>query len=227
MKQVKALAAVSALALTLAACSSVEPKAGKNQTQGAGIGALAGAILGAAVSNDDDRIKGVLTGAALGGAVGAGVGHRLDRQEAELREQLAESEVTIERQDNAIKLVMPGSVTFDFDSVAIKPEMADSLRVVVDVLNQYPANQLAVEGFTDSRGDDAYNQALSERRAQAVANFLTRYGVSRTRLGVSGHGERFPIASNDTAEGREQNRRVELTIIGETQSGDISVQPAG
>lgn len=215
MKHLKLVAVLSVVGFTLVGCQTMESKTGSNQTKGAGVGALAGAILGAAVSNGDDRVKGLLVGAALGGAVGSGVGHHLDEQEQQLRESLAESDVIIEREENTIKLVMPGAVTFDTNSFEIKPIMGDSLRVVVQVLNQYPENDLAVEGFTDSRGEDTYNQTLSEQRAQAVANYLTTYGVSRNRLSVSGHGERFPVASNDTPEGQEQNRRVELTILGD------------
>ena len=177
--------------------------------------ALAGAILltGCATytgqtqdPNDPNRTR---TGALAGGAVGA----YQDRQEAELRRELAGSGVDVVRQGDNITLNMPGNITFAFDSSNLQPQFYPVLDNVADTLNNYNQTVIEVAGHTDSVGDAAYNQNLSVQRAQSVANYLSGRGVMQQRMIVTGAGETRPIASNDTEAGRAQNRRVEITIV--------------
>ncbi|MDH2432014.1 OmpA family protein [Pokkaliibacter sp. MBI-7] len=183
-----------------------------NTTKGAGIGAVAGAVLGAAVSSKSDRGKGALIGAAVGAGIGGGVGNYFDRQEAALREELQGSGVQVNRNGDAIDLVMPGNITFATDSEQIAPSFYNTLNSVVKVLAKYDQTHLDVVGYTDSTGSFEHNQLLSERRANSVASYLLQNGIPSSRVTARGLGERDPIASNDTADGRAQNRRVTLQI---------------
>ena len=213
MKKLSALA----LMVAVAGCTTTDPYTGEqktsNTTKGAAIGAVAGAVVGAATASDKDRKKGILTGAVAGGAVGAGVGNYMDRQESALRNRLEGSGVRVVREGDTIRLVMPSNVTFDVDSYNVRSGFYDTLNSVALVLKEYSKTNIRIAGHTDSSGSDAYNQTLSERRAESVGNFLISQGVSRGRVWTTGYGERYPIASNDTADGRQQNRRVELELV--------------
>lgn len=197
------------------ACMTYDPYTGEKKvsktTSGAGIGAVAGAVLGAAVSHD--KGKGALAGAAIGGAVGAGVGNYMDRQEAELRQQLEGTGVRVQREGNNLRLIMPGNITFDVDQYNIKPQFQPVLDSVATVLKKFDQTAIKVRGYTDSTGSFEYNQQLSERRANAVRVYLMERGIPAGRLQAEGFGPRNPIATNDSAAGREQNRRVELELI--------------
>ncbi|MBN3564127.1 OmpA family protein [Aliamphritea spongicola] len=212
---------VLACALVLAGCQTLDPytqeqKTG-NATKGAGIGALAGAVLGAAVSSKSDRTKGAITGALVGGAVGGGIGYYMDQQEMLLRQELEGTGVRVERVGDEIRLIMPGNITFATDSYTIAPGFNGVLGSVGKVLVKFDKTIVNVDGFTDSTGSAQYNQELSERRAASVAQYLASTGVSDLRLQARGYGERYPVASNDTAAGRSQNRRVEVQIRGTQQ----------
>lgn len=206
------------LVALLAGCSTIDPYTGEQKTsqatKGAGIGAVTGALLGAAVSSRSDRAKGAAIGALVGGGIGGGIGHYMDQQEAVLRERLAGTGVGIQRQGDAIRLVMPGHVTFNTEDYQIASSFYPVLDSVALVLREFDKTVIQVEGFTDSKGSFEYNQTLSERRAASVANFLTGAGVERLRISTQGYGERYPVADNTTAAGRALNRRVEISIRG-------------
>nr|WP_282451055.1 OmpA family protein [Marinobacter bryozoorum] len=184
-----------------------------NATKGSVIGAIGGAAVGAATSSSSDRGKGALIGAAGGAAVGGGIGYYMDRQEAQLRQRLEGSGVRVVRNGDQIELVMPGNITFNTDQSTIRPSFTGVLESVALVLKEFDETVIQVDGHTDSTGSDSYNQLLSERRAGSVRDFLLNQGIAPARTRATGYGERYPAASNDTAAGREQNRRVELTLV--------------
>ena len=196
---------------------SIDPYTGEekasNTGKGAGIGAVTGAVLGAAVSSKKDRGKGALTGAAVGAAAGGGIGYYMDRQEKVLRQQLEGTGVRVQRNGDNIKLIMPGNITFAFNSDQLEPNFIDPLDSVALVVKEYKDTAIEIKGYTDSVGSFEYNQQLSERRAQSVARQLQNQGVAAGRVRTSGYGPRYPIASNDTESGRAQNRRVEIDLI--------------
>ena len=190
--------------------------------KGAGIGAVVGAVSGAIIGYQSDKDRGAWRGAAIGGAaggaLGAGVGAYMDKQQTEFEQQLAseraQQQIEIERQQNEIlKLTMSSEVGFDFDSAAIKPSFYSSLNKIADIMNRYPQTDIAVVGHTDSIGNPDYNLRLSLRRANAVADYLMDRGVDRYRLSTEGRGQLEPVATNETAAGRAQNRRVEIYVI--------------
>ena len=201
----------------LGGCMTYDPYTGEektsNATKGSIIGAIGGAAIGAATSSKSDRGKGALIGAASGAAIGGGVGYYMDKQEAELRRKLEGTGVRVVRNGDEIELVMPGNITFDLNESSIKPSFSGTLESVALVLKEYDKTIIQIEGHTDSSGSDSYNQLLSERRASSVRDFLLNQGIEPKRTRAVGYGERYPVASNDTAAGREQNRRVELTRV--------------
>ena len=201
----------------LGGCMTYDPYTGEektsNATKGSIIGAIGGAAIGAATSSKSDRGKGALIGAASGAAIGGGVGYYMDKQEAELRRKLEGTGVRVVRNGDEIELVMPGNITFDLNESSIKPSFSGTLESVALVLKEYDKTIIQIEGHTDSSGSDSYNQLLSERRASSVRDFLLNQGIEPKRTRAVGYGERYPVASNDTAAGREQNRRVELTLV--------------
>jgi outer membrane protein OmpA-like peptidoglycan-associated protein len=185
-----------------------------NTGSGALIGAGAGALLGYLTNTSDSREgrTNALIGAGIGALGGAAVGNYMDRQQAALRAELANSGVNVVRQGDNLILQMPSDVTFATAQYDIQPQFYPVLDDVARVLNQYPQSTIDVVGHADAQGEDAYNQTLSENRASSVAGYLIGQRVLRDRLYVAGMGEREPIASNATAEGRAQNRRVEVII---------------
>jgi len=201
-------------ALALSACT-VNPYTGEEQvskaaTYGAGA-AVACGLIGAMDSKKHAR------NAALGcGLVGAGVGAYMDVQEAKLREELRGTGVSVSREGDNIRLIMPGNITFETDSYNLRASFYPILNSVGKVLAKYNDTTLRITGHTDNTGSKAYNQTLSERRAQSVANYLATQGVSSARSFSEGRGFDQPIANNGTAAGRAQNRRVELYILPDT-----------
>jgi len=151
--------------------------------------------------------------AAIGAVVGAAAGVYLDNKEKQLRQQMAGTGVEVNRNaDGSVGLIMPGNITFDTNKSNIKPNFYSTLDKVAQTLTQDNKSGILVTGYTDSTGNDAINIPLSQARAQSVANYLASRGVSTSRINAQGHGAANPIASNATAEGREQNRRVEISI---------------
>jgi outer membrane protein OmpA-like peptidoglycan-associated protein len=210
------IAAVLLLALGLSGCATTtdpytgEPRASRTGT-GAAVGAGVGAVLGAITGGD--RLERAAIGAGIGALAGAAVGNYMDRQEAELRRQLQGTGVSVTRRGEEIILNMPGDVTFDVDSAALRPAFFDVLDSVALVLEEYDRTVLVVDGHTDSTGSDAYNRALSVRRANTVAEYLVNRGIRPVRIEAYGYGEQYPVASNENEAGRRLNRRVELTLI--------------
>lgn len=209
---------VLAAVLGMSGCTTVNPYTREEQTskatKGAAIGAIAGAVVGIATGDDArDRRRRALIGAGVGGLAGGGVGYYMDVQEAKLRQRLEGTGVSVTRHGENITLNMPGNVTFDTDQAVLKPSFTGVLESVGLVLKEYPKTLIEVAGHTDDTGSDQYNQLLSERRAESVAGFLRRQGVDDRRIVVRGYGEQYPIAPNTTPQGREQNRRVELTLV--------------
>jgi outer membrane protein OmpA-like peptidoglycan-associated protein len=208
--------------VALAGCQTTNPYTGEQQTSkttiGAGIGALAGAGRGAATGKDaKDRRKRALIGAGVGGLAGAGVGAYMDKQEAELRQKLAGTGVSVTRQGENIVLNMPGNITFQTGSADLNSSFYKVLDGVGLVVEEYDKTLIVVEGHTDNVGTDANNQSLSERRASSVGQYLISKGVNGQRVMTAGFGEARPIASNDSDAGRSQNRRVEVRLEPITQ----------
>lgn len=205
------IAAISALALT--ACQAPLPgQTSGNTQQGALIGAGLGAVLGGISGDDrDERLQNALIGGVLGGGLGAAIGNDLDRQEAELRQQLG-ANVGIINNGSQLVVTMPQDILFAIDSASLSGGLQNDLRAVAASLNRYPNTRVNVIGHTDNTGEASYNLNLSERRAQAVGSVLVNAGVSAGRINAIGRGEDQPVASNLTPEGRQQNRRVEIII---------------
>lgn len=209
------LAALMAGAVVLTGCETVQQAATSpdysKTRQGAGYGAAAGAVIG--LLTGGDRLKRALIGAAVGGIGGGAIGNYQDRQERKLREQLSGTGVDVVRKQNNLTLDMPGSITFKSNSADLNENFYPILDKVAGTLTEYGDTVIEVAGHTDSTGSATYNKTLSERRAQSVAAYLTSRGVKQQRLIVVGAGEDHPVASNATPEGRQLNRRVELTIV--------------
>jgi len=209
-------AALAAVVVLLAGCTTINPYTRETQVSkaaiGAGVGAAGGAAIGA-LSGSHDRGKRAMIGAGIGALAGGSVGYYMDVQEAKLRQRLEGTGVSVTRVGQNIVLNMPGNVTFEVDRAEIRPQFFDVLSSVAVVLAEYDKTLVDVAGHTDSTGSDSYNQALSQRRAQAVASYLQAQGVAPVRLQVEGYGEMRPIADNSTEQGRAANRRVEITLV--------------
>jgi len=177
-------------------------------TKGAGIGALAGAAVGGIAGKG----KGALIGAGVGALAGGAVGNYMDRQESKLRSQLQGTGVSVTRSGDTINLVMPGNITFATGSADLNASFFSVLGSVALVLKEYDKTTIDVAGHTDNTGSAPKNQSLSEQRARTVAEFLHGKGIPEQRIASAGYGSSRPVASNGTAQGRQQNRRVELTL---------------
>ena len=202
------------MALSLVACQTTDPYTGEQKTsnaaKGAGIGAASGAIIGAIAGGSR---KSAAIGAGIGVLAGAGVGHYMDQQEAKLRAQLQGTGVSVTRNGDQIILNMPGNVTFASNQADIRADFYPVLDSVGLVLEEFEKTLVEVVGHTDSTGSDAINQPLSEQRAASVGAYLKSRGVIPQRLSTVGVGSRYPVADNDTPEGRALNRRVEITLV--------------
>jgi outer membrane protein OmpA-like peptidoglycan-associated protein len=214
----KIFIALTGLALMTAACTTTDPHTGAvvrdNTKTNAIIGAAVGAGLGYATNTNrgEQGRKNALIGAGVGALAGAAVGKYMDRQQAELRKELAGTGIGVTRNGDNIILNMPSDVTFATNSATIESSFYGTLNDVATVLNKYPSTFVDIVGHADSTGGDALNQDLSERRANSTASYLVSRAVVNQRLFVAGLGETQPIASNDTVEGRAKNRRVEITL---------------
>lgn len=215
MKMNKKLAALAiAGTVALSGCTTINPYTGEQQTssaaKGSAIGAIGGAVLGAATSSN--KGKGALIGALGGAAVGGGIGYYMDVQEAKLRQQLQGTGVSVTRNGNNITLNMPNAITFAVNSSDLKPGADKVLSSVVLVVKEYEKTRINVLGYTDNTGSASYNKLLSDKRANAVGGYFLSHGIKYARLNQQGMGEANPIASNKTAAGRAENRRVEIVL---------------
>jgi outer membrane protein OmpA-like peptidoglycan-associated protein len=201
--------------LPLSACVT-DPETGNRTISKAAIGGIGGALggylIGDLVGGRRDRSEKIL-GAGIGAVAGAGVGYYMDEQERKLRQQTAGTGINVIRDGDNLVLDMPSEITFGVDSANIDPSFRSTLDQVASTLIQYEKTYVDVLGHTDSTGSDAYNQALSERRASAVADYLSTRGVQSARLATRGYGESQPKASNLDAAGRSANRRVEIRLV--------------
>ncbi len=214
----KLILVVTTAMVFITGCETLDPYTREEKTSQATKGALIGAGIGAVVgliSGDDavERRQRALIGAGVGALAGGAVGAYQDRQEAALRAELEGTGVSVTRIGDNITLNMPGNITFATDSSDLSPAFFDVLNSVGKVLNEFNTTVVEVAGHTDSTGSDAYNQGLSERRASSVANYLRGRGIMNDRLITVGMGESRPIADNGTSEGRQANRRVEITMV--------------
>ena len=198
------------LALSLVGCTGLEAGNGGYTTGGAAGGAALGAIAGQIIGKDT---KGTLIGAAVGSLLGMGWGAYRDNQEKELKAKLQGTQAEVRKDGNALVINLPGGVTFASDSANITSSFYSALNGIAQSLNNYPETRIQVNGYTDNTGRDEHNQELSQRRANAVAQYLIAQGVSSNRIVANGFGSSNPIASNSTPEGRLQNRRVEVKIL--------------
>ncbi len=208
----KKLVCLMVLVGFLSACAT-DPYTGESKVAktawGTGIGAAAGAGIGALIGGE----KGALIGAGIGAATGAAGGGYMDYQAAQLRKELTGTGVQVKEVDGRIYLVMPGNITFDTNQAFIKQSFQPVVISISKVLKEYDKTLVQVNGYTDNTGSDAINNPLSVKRANAIADFLKIQGVAANRIIANGYGSANPIASNATAAGREQNRRVEIVLI--------------
>jgi outer membrane protein OmpA-like peptidoglycan-associated protein len=215
--------AIAGIAAILGGCETLDPYTGESETsqatKGALIGAAAGVVAGL-MSGDDavERRQHALIGAGVGALAGGAVGNYMDRQEAELRAELQGTGVSVSRMGDNITLNMPGNVTFDTDSAALRPQFFGVLKSVGKVLTEYDKTVVEVAGHTDSTGSDSHNLALSQRRANTVGEYLYTQDIMDQRIMTVGMGEHHPVADNSTPEGRQLNRRVEITLVPITAS---------
>ena len=204
------------LAMGVSGCTTINPYSGEEQTsnavKGGAIGAATGALVGVLSSSKKDRGKGALIGAASGAALGGGIGYYMDVQEAKLRQKMKGTGVSVTRSGDQIILNMPNNVTFDSNASQLKPAGANTLSGVAMVLKEYEDTRVHIIGHTDSSGSRELNIRLSEQRAESVGTALITMGVDASRLSMSGVGPDQPVASNSTAAGKAQNRRVTLTL---------------
>jgi outer membrane protein OmpA-like peptidoglycan-associated protein len=202
------------LAVVLAGCAPIVQEGGERSTRrdktgkGAAIGAGAGAL--AALALGERELDEILVGAAIGAGVGAGVGTYMDRQEEKLAQIPGTS---VERVDQDLLLVrFESDILFDVDSAVLDAASRTSIEQAATVFNEYDKTAIIVQGHTDSTGSEEHNEALSERRAKAVLNYLVGLGVDSARMVAVGYGEAHPVADNGTASGRQLNRRVDLLL---------------
>ncbi len=210
MNGMRSLVAVLALATTsqfaLAGCATWSNKE-KGAVIGAGAGAAAGAILGKVTGN---VARGAIIGAAVGGAAGAIIGHQMDQQAKEIEASVPGATVT--RVGEGMVVTFPSGVLFDFDKAALRPAAESNLGKLAESLQKYPGENVLVVGHTDNVGTASYNERLSRERAESAAAYLRQQGVDAGRILTRGMGESDPVASNETADGRQLNRRVELAL---------------
>lgn len=208
------ISAVAAGAVALTGCQSTGNNIGGVEYDKAALGTLIGAAAGYGISkgnanSSSQNNRAAAIGAVLGGATGV----YLDNKEKKLRAATAGSGIDVSRNpDGSVGLVMPGNITFDTNKSAIKPNFYTTLNKVAQVLAEDNKSAILVTGYTDNTGNDSINIPLSQARAQAVASYIASQGVSTTRINAQGQGAANPIADNSTAAGREQNRRVEISV---------------
>ena len=218
----------AALALVSLSACVTDPNTGNRVVSRTVLGGVGGTVLGGLLGGVIGGKTGRIVGAGLGGVAGGVVGYRMDQQIKELKEQTAGSGVDVTETDGgqAILVNLPDGVTFAVGSSAITPTFRSTLDNIAASMQQYPNSLIDVYGHTDSTGSDSFNMALSQRRAQAVADYLGSRGVSAARIRSQGFGETQPIADNGSDLGRAKNRRVEIKIVPVTQA-DVNAARSG
>jgi outer membrane protein OmpA-like peptidoglycan-associated protein len=221
MKKIFAIILITALVLGAFGCASMSRK-----EKGAAIGGASGAAVGAAIgSKSGNTLLGAILGAAVGGVTGAYIGNYMDKQAAEIEQDLQGAQV--ERVGEGIKVTFDSGILFDVNKAALRPAAQTNLRDLARILNKYPDTNILIEGHTDATGTEEYNLSLSRDRAQAVGNFLAGMQVDATRFTIMGYGESQPIASNESVEGRQANRRVDLAIMANDKLKKVAESRAG
>lgn len=215
MNKTQLAAFATAITLALGGCATMD-ESSQNKAKGAGIGALGGAAAGALIGAATGSNK-VGRDAAIGAVIGAAGGYawsaHMEKQKKEMEKATAGTGVEVSKTaDNQLKLEVPGDFSFDTGRADIKPNMRPILDRFASTLNENKATEVRVVGHTDSTGSDAVNDPLSVNRASSTRNYLASRGVASTRISIDGRGARDPIASNETADGRARNRRVEIFV---------------
>jgi outer membrane protein OmpA-like peptidoglycan-associated protein len=189
--------------------------------QGGAIGAAGGGLIGAVIGKQlGNTAAGAIIGAAVGGTAGALIGHNMDKQAEEMKKDL--SDAKIERVGEGIKITFNSGILFAVNKSELQATAKTNIESLAKILNKYPDTNVIIEGDTDSDGSEESNQKLSERRAQAVADYTRAVGVDAARISTVGKGETNPVASNDTPEGKAQNRRVEIAIFANEKMKDAA-----
>lgn len=214
MKFVKtSFVAIIAGTLVLTGCTDPASMGsdGRNTREGAIAGGIIGGLTGL-ITNRDNRGRGAVVGAVIGAGTGAVLGNQLDKQEAALRNQIGNDQVRITNTGSELIVTMPQDILFGVNDASLRPDLRSDLLALADNLRQFPDSTVVIVGHTDNTGSSEFNQSLSERRANAVADVLINAGTRAGRIAASGRGEASPIATNLTPEGRAQNRRVDIII---------------
>jgi len=220
MRRIIALLLIVTSLFALSGCSTWT-----RSQKGGAIGAATGAAIGAAIGKQSDHtVVGALLGAVIGGAAGAYIGHYMDKQAEEIERDIEGARV--ERVGEGIKITFSSGILFDIDKAALRAEAKENLSKLAKILKKYPDTNILIEGHTDATGSEEHNLELSRARAQAVANYLAGLGVDATRFTIMGYGESQPIASNETPEGRQANRRVEIAIMANEKLKKIAKEKA-
>lgn len=202
-------------------CSSLS-----STQKGAIIGVASGGVVGGAIGKaTGNTAVGAILGAAVGGAAGAYIGHYMDKQVEEMQRDIAGAKV--ERVGEGIKITFDSGLLFDVNKATLKSASRDNLANLSKILSKYEDTDILLEGHTDATGSDEYNLDLSKKRAQSVSNHLASLAVSRTRFTIMGYGESQPVASNDTSQGRQANRRVEVAIFANEKLKKVAKDQSG
>lgn len=207
MRNLVIFALIAAMLAGTVGCASLS-KTKEGTAIGAGAGAAIGAIIGKQTGH---TALGAILGAAVGGAAGAYIGNYMDKQAEEMQKDIQGAK--IERVGEGIKITFDSGILFDVDKAELKPEAKANLDKLAVILNKYPDTNILIEGHTDSTGTYEHNLDLSKQRAQSVSNYLAGIKVDPARFTTMGYGPAQPVASNKTADGRQQNRRVELAVM--------------
>jgi outer membrane protein OmpA-like peptidoglycan-associated protein len=221
MKKMRMLSGFIIVAILYSGCASMN-KTQKGAVIGTAGGAAAGAVIGRASGN---TALGAIIGATVGGVTGAIIGNQMDKQAEELKKEVPNA--SVERVGEGIIVELSDKVLFDFGKSDLTDASKKSLDKIVDVFNKYPETDIEIQGHTDSKGSDEYNQGLSVRRAVSVTDYLNNKGISNARLTVKGFGETAPKYDNATNEGMAQNRRVEFLITANEKMKAEAAKAAG